>query len=77
MSKTASVGEIQKNFAKVLQRIRAGEEITVTRRGKPVARIVGLGPRGHIEWPDFLAEAQEVSGKPLSDLVLEGREERL
>ncbi|MCK5232400.1 MAG: type II toxin-antitoxin system prevent-host-death family antitoxin, partial [Desulfobulbaceae bacterium] len=38
--KTASVGEIQKNFAKVLSGINNGQEIIITKRGKPVARIV-------------------------------------
>ena len=76
MGNTATVGEIQKNFAKVLDRIGAGEEITVTRRGKPVARLLALGPRGDVDWPDFLAEAREAAGTPLSEVVIEGREER-
>ncbi len=46
--KTATVGEIQKNFARVLRDIRAGEEITVTRRGKPVAKISALGPKARL-----------------------------
>jgi len=39
--KTASVGEIQKNFSRILKEIKAGEEIAVTRRGKPtlISRI--------------------------------------
>ena len=40
--KTASVGEIQKNFARVLSGINDGKEIIITKRGKPVARIVPL-----------------------------------
>ena len=47
--KTATVGEIQKNFARVLKNIWAGQEITVTRRGKPVAKIAASGPRDEIE----------------------------
>ena len=77
MSRTATVGEIQKNFARVLDRVRAGEEVTVTRRGVPVARLVALGPREDIDWPDFLAEALPLAGKPLSEDVVEGREERV
>ena len=52
--KAATVGEIQKNFSRILKEIKAGEEITVTRRGKPVAKITGLGPKKEIDWPDFL-----------------------
>jgi len=41
--KTASVGKIQKNFSQVLREIGAGEEIVVTKRGKPVAMIFAMG----------------------------------
>ena len=47
--KTASVGEIQKNFAQVLQRIN---------------------------WPDFMKDAVIVKGKPISDIIIENRDER-
>ena len=43
--KTASVGEIQKNFSRILKEIKTGEEIAVTKRGKPVAKITALGPK--------------------------------
>ncbi len=43
--KTATVGDIQKNFGRILKQIKAGEEIVVTRRGKPVAIITALGPK--------------------------------
>lgn len=75
--KTATVGEIQKNFAKVLSSIKNGEEITITKRGKPVAKVVSLGPRDEIDWPDFHAEAIELRGKQMSDIVIEGRNDRL
>ncbi len=74
--KTATVGEIQRNFAQVLRDIKAGEEITITKRGKPVARITALGPKAEIDWPDFHNEAISLKGKSMSDIVIEGREER-
>lgn len=74
--KTATVGKIQKNFSGVLRSIEAGEEITITKRGKPVAKITALGPRGKIDWPDFFNEAVELKGKSLSDIVIDGRKER-
>lgn len=74
---TATVGEIQKNFAKVLNSIKNGEEITITKRGKPVAKVVSLGPKDEIDWPDFHAEAIELRGKQMSDIVIEGRDDRL
>jgi len=75
--KTATVGDVQKNFEKVLREIGAGEEITVLKRGKPVAKIAAIGPKGDIDWPDFYDEAIELEGASVSRLVLEGREERI
>ena len=74
--KTASVGEIQKNFARVLSGINDGKEIIITKRGKPIARIMSLPPKSEIEWPDFYNEAIDLKGKPISEIVIEGREDR-
>jgi prevent-host-death family protein len=74
--RTATVGEIQKNFARVLNDIKAGEEIIVTKRGMPVARIIAMGPEKNIEWPDFFAEALELKGKRLGEVLIEEREDR-
>ena len=74
--KTVTVGEIQKNFSRILKEIEAGEELVVTRRGKPVAKITGLGPYEDIDWPDFYNEAIKLKGKPASKIVIEGRENR-
>ena len=74
--KTATVGEIQKNFSRILKQIKAGEEIAVTKRGKPVAKISALGPKQEIDWPDFFSEAVELKGKPAGEIVVEGREDR-
>ncbi|MCK5244545.1 MAG: type II toxin-antitoxin system prevent-host-death family antitoxin, partial [Desulfobacterales bacterium] len=46
--KTATVGEIQKNFGRVLSGINNGQEIIITKRGKPIARIVSLAPKSEI-----------------------------
>ncbi len=74
--KSATVGEIQKNFARILKEIKAGEEITITKRGKPIAKMTALGPKNEIEWPDFYDEAIELKGKPVGEIVIEGREDR-
>jgi len=74
---TATVGQIQKNFAAVLKKIKSGEEVIVTRRGKPVAKITALGAQQNIDWPDFFQECIELKGKPLSQVIIEGREDRL
>ena len=73
---TTTVGEIQKNFAEVLRKIKSGEEIIVTKRGEPVAKITALGAKRDIDWPDFFEECIEIKGKPLSEIVSEDREDR-
>ena len=74
--KTATVGKIQKNFAAILKEVRAGEEFIVTRRGEPVARITAIGPKQKIDWPDFFKDAIAQEGKPVSELVIDEREDR-
>lgn len=74
--RTATVGEIQKNFGKILRDIHSGEEITIIKRGKPVAKLTALGPQKNIEWPEFNKTAIELKGKPASQLIIEDREDR-
>jgi prevent-host-death family protein len=40
MTKSVGVHEAKTNFSKLLERVAAGEEITITRRGEEVARLV-------------------------------------
>lgn len=74
--KTISVGAVQKNFAGVLRQLEAGEEIIVTKRGRPVARITPPDAAREINWPDFSKECVTIKGKPLSDVVIEDRKDR-
>ena len=73
---TVTVGEVQKNFGKVLNNIQAGKKIIVTRRGKPVAVLTAIGPKKDIDWPDFYGEAIEAKGKPTGEILSESREDR-
>jgi prevent-host-death family protein len=74
--KTATVGQVQKNFARVIKDITSGEEVIVTRRGEPVAKITAIGPQKNIDWPDFFAEGVEIKGRQVSDIVSEERTDR-
>jgi prevent-host-death family protein len=38
--RTADIAEAQSHFSALLADVQAGEEVIITRRGKPVARIV-------------------------------------
>ena len=40
MKKVFSITEAKAQFSKLLRRVAAGEEITITKRGVPVARLV-------------------------------------
>lgn len=40
MTKSVGVHEAKTNFSKLLERVSAGEEIVITRRGEEVARLV-------------------------------------
>ena len=38
--KTANVAEAKSHFSALLTEVEAGEEVVITRRGKPIARII-------------------------------------
>ena len=42
---TASVRELKSKLSRYLKRAAAGEEVVVTSRGRPVARLVRVAPR--------------------------------
>lgn len=52
---TVGVRELRNNVAAVLRRAEAGERITVTVDGRPVARLVPLEPEGEPTMADLVA----------------------
>ena len=79
----ATVREVQHGLGGLLDRVERGEEITVTRRGRVVARLVPAREQTRkVEWPDFAARMKRLfpagspRGKPPSELIAEDREER-
>ena len=81
--KTANVRMVQHNLAKVLDWVRDGEEVQVTRRREVVAKIVPCpDTRRAVEHPDFVARAKRIwgprpKGTALSETVREDREDRV
>jgi prevent-host-death family protein len=67
MSSTVGVRELRQNLSKYLDRVKAGETLTVTERGKEVARLVRSGP----DVDPFYVELAEKYGAtiPKGDLV--------
>jgi len=63
---TVSVAETKSHLSELLARIERGEEIVITRRGRPVARLSPVRPtkrpvaslaefRSHVPRPDIVA----------------------
>lgn len=51
--KTAAVSELKASLSEYLLQVKAGEEVTITDRGKPIAKIIPL-KRGTMELPAHL-----------------------
>jgi prevent-host-death family protein len=87
MSKTVGIRELKNNASKIIERAAAGETITVTRRGQPVATIVSttvpsgmaaLIARGDVRPGNgsrYLPKPVKLSGegKTAAEYVSEGR----
>ncbi|HUY92469.1 MAG TPA: type II toxin-antitoxin system prevent-host-death family antitoxin [Pirellulales bacterium] len=81
-SGNASVGayEAKTHFSELLERVAAGEEITITRHGSPVARLVPVrsapsqeSRREVISQMRLLASRNRLRGLKVKDLMAEGR----
>jgi prevent-host-death family protein len=74
-----SVRELQQNIKQVMDRVQRGESIEVTRRRRPVARIVPVAaPAAAAPWPDLDARARKALGSrviepPASEQLLADR----
>lgn len=79
---TVSIRELQQNLERVMARVERGQEIEVTRRRRPVARLTPVGPSAMPRpWPDLDARAKSVFGDRViaptaSEMVIEGRGDR-
>ncbi len=71
--KTVTLRQMQHNLSEIVRQIDHGEEIVVTRRGRPMARLVPIIPqKTRAEWPDFAARAVRAK-RSLSDVIIEER----
>lgn len=55
--------ELQREIKAILDRVEKGESVQITRRGRPVARLVPTKPGRTQPWPDLDARAKAVLGK--------------
>jgi len=75
--KQIGIKQARQTLPDLIDRAEAGEEITITRQGKPVARLIAA-PRIHKPLPS-LAEFREHLGKhgtPAAQLLREERDAR-
>ena len=79
---SVSIRELQQNLKRVVARVERGETVEVTRRRRPVARLMpAKASRARAGWPDLQARTREVFGDRLInpggvDAVIRGRGDR-
>ncbi|MBM3533365.1 MAG: type II toxin-antitoxin system Phd/YefM family antitoxin [Alphaproteobacteria bacterium] len=66
MARTVGAFEAKTHFSRLLERVKKGEEITITQRGKPVARLVPSGPTHDVAAAMEAAERLRQLGKELN-----------
>lgn len=67
--KTATIRQLRNDFGSVLHWVACGEEVTVTRRKRPVATLVPPRPVRHarVTLPDFTARLYATYGERIID----------
>lgn len=75
----AGVREVRQKLSEYLRKVQEGEEVVITRRDEPLARIVPFARKQErsLESHKALREGVAMNGKPLSQIIREQREERL
>ena len=79
-SSTVGAYEAKTHLSELLERVEAGEEITITKHGAPVARLVPVKKeasqkerRAAVERIQKLATGLSLGGLKIKDLITEGR----
>lgn len=51
--KAATVANVKTHLSSLLAEVEAGEDLVITRRGKPVARLVAEPHAAKLDWSDL------------------------
>lgn len=76
---TIGTFEAKTHLTRLLDRVAAGEQITITRHGTPIARLVPVRPARGPQLGETIARLKEFSkgqmlhGLKIKDLINEGR----
>jgi prevent-host-death family protein len=71
--------EAKNRLSELLQRVENGEEVTITRHGKPVARLVPAPiddrerVKEAVEWLKRTRKERKLDGLTIKELINEGR----
>lgn len=73
---TAGIKEVRQHFTEYLAKAERGEEVIITRRSEPIARITPLKATrsGRLASRRGLRKSIAPEGKPLSQVVISSRE---
>ena len=77
----ATVGayEAKTHLSSLLERVQRGEEITITRHGMPIAKLVPIGDSGRTDTREIIREMRELrkhsrlDGLTIREMIEEGR----
>ena len=74
---TVGIREARKRLSELVAAAERGESVTITRRGRKVARLGPVAPEGGRRLPDLseFRASIRVRGKPLSETVIALRDE--
>jgi prevent-host-death family protein len=72
--------EAKTHFSELLERVESGQEVTITRHGLAIARLVPIKPKSTLESRRaaiaamrILAQGNSLQGLKIKDLINEGR----
>ncbi|MDI6816796.1 MAG: type II toxin-antitoxin system prevent-host-death family antitoxin [Actinomycetota bacterium] len=73
------IKEMRKNFSKYLESVQNGEEVIITKRDEPIAKIVPIAAKKAkpLSSREELRNLIKSKGRPLSQIIIADREERL
>ena len=77
--RTAGVREARQNLSALLDEVKAGREIVITERGRPVAKLVPPDPPRRKGFPNLAAfrRTMPILVPPASQAIEEDREDRV
>ena len=70
-----NVKDARSNLSTLLDRVEAGEEIIITRRGKKVAKLVAPQADNRLPSLENFRSSLEIDGKPMSQEIIDARRE--